>query len=242
MLNANAYIYEEPDAWNGTLLKSPFERQRLEILAGLIPKDALKIVDIGCGDGSLASLLPRSKLIFGVDYSSSGLLKATHIQGVRGDAGRLGFRDQCCDLAICTEVMEHLDDSTFLKCVKELDRISRKYLLFTVLYKEQLLNHYSKCNKCRFIFHAWGHLRAFGKREDILQLFPSWELIVEAGVGFQLRFKPSIMVWIRKYIMGRWSWDRSTVCPRCGSLEGRRENLRVKSIKCGFWKELNGGV
>lgn len=78
----------------------------------LIPRSRqLRILDVGCGDGVLLSLLSQGWL-YGVDTDqdslnfASGKIKAKLIQA---KAERLPFSNNFFDLVIATEIIEHLD-------------------------------------------------------------------------------------------------------------------------------------
>ncbi len=78
----------------------------------LIPRSRqLRILDVGCGDGVLLSLIGPARL-YGVDTDqdslnfASGKIKAKLIQA---KAERLPFSNNFFDLVIATEIIEHLD-------------------------------------------------------------------------------------------------------------------------------------
>lgn len=108
--------------WHGTKL-----RQILKIL----PKDAEKILDIGCSSGVLtaqiAKALPKSK-VTGLDSYDKAIIfaraKYPKITFVVADAHKLPFGNKSFDLIICTETLEHVIDPG--KVLSEMQRVLKK--------------------------------------------------------------------------------------------------------------------
>lgn len=82
----------------------------------LLPKNKLRIVDIGCGNGSLAAVLANSgHSVVGFDASEDGILIAREkypdveffVKSVYDDLSEIGSN---FDLAVSSEVIEHLYD------------------------------------------------------------------------------------------------------------------------------------
>jgi SAM-dependent methyltransferase len=76
-------------------------------------------LEAGCGHQILppvcskveSELASRAQLLIGIDYERSSLLRhQTIVNRVRGDIGRLPFRDNSFDVVTANWVVEHLDD------------------------------------------------------------------------------------------------------------------------------------
>jgi SAM-dependent methyltransferase len=85
-----------------------------EIARELIGRKRCKILDVGCGDGSLLEPLCESQECYGVDVSEAQLKKA-QMRGIvtrRTDleTETLPFPNDLFDLVICSETIEHLLD------------------------------------------------------------------------------------------------------------------------------------
>ncbi len=75
----------------------------------------LKILDVGCGEGSLLEPFCKSQDCYGVDVSE-GQLKQAAAKGIRTyradlENGELPFEDEFFDLIVCSETIEHLLDA-----------------------------------------------------------------------------------------------------------------------------------
>jgi 2-polyprenyl-3-methyl-5-hydroxy-6-metoxy-1,4-benzoquinol methylase len=99
-----------------------YEREILNTLTGVFREgefNRIRIVDIGCGIGRLMVLLYHHGFtsIKGIDISPIAIERMNktypELDGEVGDATRIDFREY--DLAIITEVIEHLEDDLCLK-------------------------------------------------------------------------------------------------------------------------------
>lgn len=113
---------------------NPAQKYRREMIIQMIhqlsPKEC-QIIDIGCGQGDMTALLtrcfPKNK-IYGLDYSEQAIKlaqkKVNVAQFFKIDmriCNQVEFLKSSMDIAICSEVLEHLDDQlTFLKNIASL--------------------------------------------------------------------------------------------------------------------------
>ena len=98
-----------------------------EIVKELIRNNRCKVLDAGCGDGSLLEPLCKSQECYGVDVSEAQLKKA-QTKGIKTfrldlESERLPFADDFFDLVICSETIEHLLDADNL--LQEIHRTVR---------------------------------------------------------------------------------------------------------------------
>lgn len=133
----------------------------------------LPLLDAGAGDGSFIKTLRLKNniavdKIFGVD-----LVEVPELNIVKGDLGKLSFKNNFFTTIICTEVLEHLDDETLAKAFKEFQRIlkERGHLIATFPFKEDLERNSFICPSCNKKFHKYGHARAFCSKEEIQKIF-----------------------------------------------------------------------
>ena len=95
------------------------------------------ILDVGCGEGFTLNRLKEHRIgtkLEGLEYSKDAieLGKKTYpdIKITQGSIYELPYRDNSFDLVLCTEVLEHLEEPE--KALKELVRVSKKYLVISV--------------------------------------------------------------------------------------------------------------
>lgn len=82
------------------------------------------ILDVGTGMGTNLEALATRTLAFGTDISVSPLTSAQgHAPVAAADAARLPFRDASFAAAVCTEVLEHVDDPAAV--FREIARVLR---------------------------------------------------------------------------------------------------------------------
>jgi SAM-dependent methyltransferase len=138
-------------------------------IAGLVrATGALRILDVGCGEGFTARHLREdgvSATMAGVDYSPAALAWSlanhkdlTHLSVA--DAHYLPFPDVSYDLVLCLEVLEHLPDSSL--ALRELLRVSRDYVLVSVPHEP----FFRGAN-----FVRGKHLRALGNDPEHLHTY-----------------------------------------------------------------------
>lgn len=86
----------------------------------------LKILDVGCGAGSVMKLLSLYGQVTGLENHKS-LVEQCRRGGknvVFGDVVNLNFSTNCFDLVVVLEVLEHVEDD--LKALRELYRVLKK--------------------------------------------------------------------------------------------------------------------
>jgi SAM-dependent methyltransferase len=118
-----------------------------------------KVLDIGAGSGALVSIISNA---VGIDI----VPKKPEIK--EGDISNIPFKDDSFETVFALEVLEHLDDETLTKGMKEVRRVLTNggYFIITTPYKENLSNGMALCPNCDNYFHKAGHVRSF----DDLQL------------------------------------------------------------------------
>jgi len=124
-----------------------------EHLAELMPPDA-RILDVGCGDGLLASLIGQKRLdveLQGIDV----LIRAqTHIPVERFDGQLLPYANASFDVVMFVDVLHHTEDPTILLC--EAMRVARK----AIVIKDHTLNGCLAGLRLRFM--DWIGNRRYG--------------------------------------------------------------------------------
>lgn len=95
------------------------------------------VLDVGCGEGFTLNKLYKNKIgkrLEGVDFEKNsveiGKKLHPHLVLKQGSIYGLEYKNNSFDLVLATEVLEHLEDPK--KGLKELVRVSKKYLLLSV--------------------------------------------------------------------------------------------------------------
>jgi len=104
--------------------------RRINVLTDLIAKslpEGSKVLDIGCGDGKIDSLIKELKpsvLIEGIDVL---LRDRSFIKVTKFDGNRIPFDDDHFDFTLLIDVLHHTDDPSII--LKEAKRVSKKHVL-----------------------------------------------------------------------------------------------------------------
>jgi 2-polyprenyl-3-methyl-5-hydroxy-6-metoxy-1,4-benzoquinol methylase len=125
--------------------KMSYSLDSRRVIEGDNPKNIInyfkpvKAIDVGCGPGSLVALLKENGFdnCDGIDISEDAIADAPlnikdrlHV----GDSTEMKIQDDIYDLVICREVLEHLTIKQIVSTVKEMCRISNKYVYVTTRF------------------------------------------------------------------------------------------------------------
>jgi SAM-dependent methyltransferase len=160
-------FYENPDYWLPERCAGPDE-ERVQLAMQWLPHDARSALDLGCGNGVLTNQLCEARQVVGLDRSMAAL-RWVRSPCCQGDAASLPFQDSAFDAVVVMVVMEHLSFPAFRLAQVEMARISRRYLLVSVLVREDRDGLQIVCPICGCRFHRYRHVRRF-EREDMEKL------------------------------------------------------------------------
>lgn len=233
-----ACYWEQPELWGDEL--NELDTVRIPSTIATIPEGVRSILDIGCGNGRLSNRLAGRYEVIGLDISRTALSRAS-VQKVVGSSAQLPLHDGSVDLVLCTDLLEHLPERALRETVREMARVSGRYVLVGVPFKERFEAGYAKCNACRHVFNGFGHLRTFDCR-TLDRLFPGCEVTDTAFVGGRRQYYNRVLLWIQQRVGGAyWGAGEKPVCPACGNTNiapPRRHFLqRVVSRLCHLAKE-----
>lgn len=98
-----------------------------------------KVLDAGCAYGFLVKHFRTIGVeAYGIDISSFAVKKANSPYIKVADISSLKcYKDNGFDLVICLETLEHITSSQISKALKELVRVSKKWVLLTIATKEE---------------------------------------------------------------------------------------------------------
>jgi SAM-dependent methyltransferase len=127
-----------------------------------------RVVDIGCGTGTVLSLLRRKGIgdsWVGVDLSDESLSALRDSWGADaratfrvGSISKTGLERASVDLVVCTETLEHLFPGDFATGISEIARVLKPggRLLATVPLDER--PNFVACPECHAIFTPYQHM------------------------------------------------------------------------------------
>ena len=210
--------YESNSFWEGGMLEDENNKERIVKTTNLIPQDVKTLADIGCGNGVFLNYLQNIKPnieLFGVDRSEMAL---TFVKTKKqlGDISSLPFNDNQFDCVSCLEVIEHLPVPIYETALKELCRISKKYVIISVPYAEKIEDSYTKCPSCLTIFNWELHLRKYEKTDmQILLQKNNYKCVSYQTLGDCEKYVGHDLFRKIFYPEQLLKWN-SPVCPICG--------------------------
>ena len=137
-----------------------------EAILNVMPGNIQLVLDIGCGDGWVAKHLSKKKVnVVSMDIAITNPLKTVekysseYQAGVVADGMYLPFINNCFDVIIASEVIEHLaDPATFIKhCITKLKPGGK--LILATPYNEKL--EFYICVHCNKPTPKSAHLHSF---------------------------------------------------------------------------------
>jgi SAM-dependent methyltransferase len=158
------------------------EQTRTKDLMGLLPDGIASALDIGARDGFLSKLLAdRIDAVTALDLTQPRI-DDPRVRCVEGDASALAFDDATFELVLCAEVLEHLPGAILAAACGEMSRVSSRYLLIGVPYRQDLRLDRSLCLACGQRNPPWGHVNSFDEAR-LGALFPRYRAVATSYVG-----------------------------------------------------------
>ena len=211
--------FNQAKVW-GRLATDPSTDQRYKVLRETIPDEVRTILDVGCGDGALTNRLAEDWDVTGVDMSAVALEYVT-TAAVQASVTDLPFADRSFDLVLSSEMLEHLSPDDYRRAISEMSRVTRRHLLLTVPYREDLQFRQVRCPRCGWKGHVWGHQRLFTPEilaRDLVG-FRATEARVFGPV--QAPHWPRWLIWSCHHLLKAYYWPPSQhpMCERCANTD-----------------------
>jgi ubiquinone/menaquinone biosynthesis C-methylase UbiE len=211
-------LFDNPEVWDSAAWqKRVDDLERARLAAEWLPSEINSVLDVGCGNGVFTNLLESNRFKVGLDMSRIALQHITAPR-LQADASLLPFTDRSFDACLSMEMLEHLPIKIYQNALNELVRVSRKYILVTVPYKEKLKYNTVICPNCLHVFHPYNHIRQY-QQDEFKSLFGAHSRLVrlEAVVPTKSKVLPRLWNIIRLYQhrQGR-NFPINAICPQCG--------------------------
>jgi SAM-dependent methyltransferase len=217
---ANRAYYSRPSLW-GENYWSDVQLERAKETVVLLPTGIESVLDVGCGAGVVSQELRRRfRRVVSADFTFNPLrqVRNAQIPCVQGNACSLPFRNNAFDAVIATELIEHLSQAERHQVLKEMGRISQRFILVTVPYREVLAFGLVKCVECGCVFNASRHTKSFDESDMTSLLTPGFSLNRIALFGPQIKRIPWLSVILAQLFGGyRRPEPGSVECPQCGN-------------------------
>ena len=155
---------------------------RVSDLISLLPGGNGSVLDIGARDGFISKILANHFSVVTALDLEKPCIEHDRINCVKGDITALAFPDASFDLVFCAEVLEHIPTHMLKNACRELARVSKKYVLIGVPYKQDIRVGRTTCSNCGKFNPPWGHVNAFNE-DTLIELFPDHAVVRQSFVG-----------------------------------------------------------
>jgi ubiquinone/menaquinone biosynthesis C-methylase UbiE len=213
--------YETSEFWSDGALTNAGTMARIRETVELVPANVKSLLDVGCGNGIFVNALSRARPDVAVTATDRASAALAHVNTNKfeSDIASIPRPDYAFDCVTCLQVMEHLTCDVYLQALKELARISGKYLIVSVPFKEDLTRDVTQCPKCRSRFNINLHLRSYDS-QTIRALFEpfGFTYVLEKNISpVKKWYGQDSYVKLRRYLsQQRHPQFQSPICPVCG--------------------------
>jgi SAM-dependent methyltransferase len=212
--------FEQPSVW-GHLADDPKIRHRARMLQEMIPEGVERILDVGCGDGAITDHLAQRWEVTGIDRSPTAL-QHVRTEAILASATELPLADRSFDLVVSSEMLEHLPTDEYRRAIAEMSRVSRRYLLISVPYREVLDFRTIRCPACGWRGHVWGHRQGPFTPESLIADLPGYTVAQTRTFGpLQDPRWSRGLLWVSHHLLRSYysAPGQSPVCERCANTD-----------------------
>lgn len=221
--------FAQDDLWNRSAVSE--QLAVAEDLIALIPDSVSTILDAGCGNGTVTNQLTPRWDVVGCDISESAV-KHVRASALVADLCAIPFADRHFDLTLSSDVIEHLPDAIYAQALAEIARVSARYILVAVPYRELLEAAEINCPGCGARYHAHLHQRSYTVADAVSLFEPAFTAIDVRFSGESWTFEDPRLVEASRALSGLDYPFEDGVCPHCsvrrGSVEQSSSGLMVQ--------------
>lgn len=207
--------YESARVWNNDFQLG--QKNLIKAISDYWPDDVGTVLDVGCGDGKLTEILAKQTgaNFHGLDASYEALSRLS-LPHTLGDIAQLPFSDNQFDMVMATDVLEHLSDDAEDAAWSEIFRVSAKWVLVAVPFREQLIEATTRCKRCHELYHVNWHQRSYDISDLVNKVRGPWSVagIILSGESWSPISPHEIN--FRRCVLDEWSGWRESLCPKCG--------------------------
>ncbi|MNK10368.1 hypothetical protein D3C87_283920 [compost metagenome] len=232
-MNNEQKVYELDEIWKDDWFSEEDSMRIRKLSEIVLSKNINSIVDIGCGNGLFLNFLHDNHVnnftrLCGVERSESAI---KHVKTEKYIAGidNIPLSAREFDFVSCQEVIEHLPNAIYEDSIRELGRISNKYIMISVPFNENLLKSLVHCPSCKTKFNPEYHMRSFTSKElylleDLLgaKMIDTGYISVKSFMFIEL---------IAKMVNGKSVFPKYTICPMCSY--NNNDQLNKSGTKVG---------
>jgi len=255
-MNSERKYYESEVFWNSSLLLDDQNQKRLFCTSAMVPEEVGTLLDAGCGNGLFVNHLTSHRPFIRITCFDRSEKALSFVRATKtlGSLDAIPFPNRSFDCVTCLEVIEHLPFGVYERALKELARVSARYVLISVPRAENVAQNQTQCPKCFARFNADLHLRSFNR--DIMQtLLPGFtarrtEVFVpfKRFIGAHLYYRHLARYVFNSPICPVCSWSNPDFKPkaalegaafepggRLAALKGALKTLWPRKVDPGFW-------
>ena len=126
---------------------SELEKKRIADLMNMIPCNHGKVLDIGARDGFVSLQLAKRFEVTALDLEPPHI-EHPAINCVGGNVCSLDFTEDTFDVVLCAEVLEHIPSALLPAACSEMARVSSKYVIVGVPYRQDIRVGRTTCLAC----------------------------------------------------------------------------------------------
>ena len=225
---------------------SVHHRLALELVSQL---DVRTVLDIGGGTNSYLGSLGEAYDTAVVDLSEASLENVKAKRKIIGALPRLPILDGF-DFVSALEVLEHLEAPIYEDSLREIARLSNKFVFITSPFLQDLSAAYVLCDKCQTVFQCEGHCRSFDFKTigSLQEYFGGVAELFFIGKPVGNYFLYAKAIWLKRIIRRilqqvlrkKYCYPPFTKCPECGNemFNNYEEYLKKKRSleRVIYWK------